>query len=77
MEIELLDCPFCGGQAELALCTHDKISNGVAVRCMRCGGATRRIIYRHDNIKFPAVIKQMKDSQAKAAELWNKRFELK
>jgi Lar family restriction alleviation protein len=77
MEIKLLDCPFCGGQAELALYTHNKISNGVAVQCTRCGGSTTRIIYRHNDIEFPAVVKRMQDHQAEAAKLWNKRFELK
>ncbi len=81
MKVELLDCPFCGGQADIALYTHNKKSNGVAVRCTHCGGSTERIIYRHDDIKFPdklnIVIKRMKDCQAEAAKLWNKRFELK
>jgi uncharacterized Zn finger protein len=73
MKIELLDCPFCGGQAELALYGHDKKSNGVAVRCTSCGGSSERIIYRHDDIKFPAVVKRMQACQVKVAELWNKR----
>jgi Lar family restriction alleviation protein len=76
-KVELLDCPFCGGQADIALYTHNKISNGVAIRCTCCGGSTEHIVYRHDDIEFPAVIKRMKDSQAEAAKLWNKRFELK
>jgi uncharacterized Zn finger protein len=78
-KVELLDCPFCGGQAELALYSHDEKSNGVAVRCTRCGGATERIIYQYDDIKFSdrfqIVVKRVKDSQAEAAKLWNKRYD--
>ncbi len=77
MKIKLLDCPFCGGQAVLALYTHNKISNGVSVRCMRCGGSTERIIYQHNGVGLIEAVKRMKDSQAEAAKLWNKRFELK
>jgi len=73
MGIELLDCPFCGGQAESALYTHNKISNGVAVRCSSCGGSTERLIYKHDNVKNAEVIRRMEACKVKAVELWNKR----
>jgi uncharacterized Zn finger protein len=73
MKIQLLDCPFCGGQADSALYAHDEKSNGVAVRCTSCGGSTERLIYRHDDAKFPIVIKRMEDCQAETVKLWNKR----
>ncbi len=71
-KIKLLDCPFCGGEAEQAIFTHTKKSNGVAIRCSCCGGLTRSIIYDH-NTGFPDVLKQLKTSLAEAAKLWNKR----
>jgi Lar family restriction alleviation protein len=76
MEVELLDCPFCGGQAVQALYNHNKISNGISVRCINCGGSTERIIYQHNDVGLIEMIKRMKDSQAEAAKLWNKRFEI-
>jgi Lar family restriction alleviation protein len=71
--IKYLDCPFCGGEAEQALYTHDKKSNGVAVRCSLCGGSTERLLYRHDDVKFPIVVERYEDCKAKAVKLWNKR----
>lgn len=76
MKIELLDCPFCGGQAEQALYTHDKNTNGVAVRCTRCGGSTERLLYRHDDGPKD-MFKRLRDCNVEAAKLWNKRFEIK
>ena len=72
MKVELLDCPFCGGQAEQAMYSHGKESNGVAVRCSRCGSSTEHIIYRHD-AGFQEAYKRLKNSNIEAAKLWNKR----
>jgi Lar family restriction alleviation protein len=74
MKKKLLKCPFCGGRAQSALYTHDRFSNGVAVRCMSCGCSTKRLLYSHDGVKFSEVIRRMENRKAKAAELWNKRF---
>lgn len=58
--IELLHCPFCGGEAEFRQAhTHRPDGGGHGVRCKSC--------------KVVTAIRQGSDGQIRAAALWNQR----
>jgi uncharacterized Zn finger protein len=77
MQNKLTHCPFCNGTAEFVIYTHNETSNGVAARCATCGAEAQRQYYDHHKVPLQEIIKRVEKCQAKAAELWNKRYELK
>jgi Lar family restriction alleviation protein len=58
--LELVHCPFCGGEAEFRYANRQWKNGGtVGVRCKDCGAMT--------------AARQGAERQLRAAELWNRR----
>ena len=62
-KIELLPCPFCGREAQLAASDH-----GVSVKCKRCGAST---IVANDG--KPETLVYANSAVESVVEAWNLR----
>ena len=63
MSMELLPCPFCGGQASMGYCSESYKS--FAVICDKCGS---------EGPDVPIdTVKERESGRHKAADLWNIR----
>lgn len=70
LQIELLPCPFCGGEAKLRktieLAGHGMITTSYFVECVDC-----KVRGNH----FDSWLDEQKNAEDKAVEFWNTRKE--
>ncbi len=62
VRIELLHCPFCGGEAGFRVTKEWQKGGSWGVRCKECGAMT--------------ALRAGADAKVRAAEIWNRRAKL-
>lgn len=69
-KINLLECPFCGGEAEIVACS-GLFEDGRRVRCRTCFCATPPVMPATDERGYKERSSTVEET---AALLWNRRY---
>jgi Lar family restriction alleviation protein len=68
-EIELKNCPFCGGKADFNIKSHNQVADSVSAHCTECKAETGSFLVTSLGICIHD------DTLQKVADLWNIRYD--